>query len=275
VTDYTEYLSKQKKEEIQYLKELNQLITEEAKASNMQNITVAVAAGPRPPVERRMYDEPLTDILFRDNMSWNRVVISYALVLRWRAKLGIFCQKRDTNRAAARSSSRIERIQLLKSVQNRSKSVKGNKCTTHLGLSTVEFYNAEVKLIRLMQQRYQPNLFETLKKNPDMISEGLAWSPELELIVSRSRHAVTPAERETGFGKDLVHIPLMYTHNGKKYLNRVAQLLIGYVPMKTPDMRQLEAHLQHSECDSGSVRARHWLSGQRRDAHYVKEWMRK
>jgi hypothetical protein len=77
-----------------------------------------------------------------------------------------------------------------------------------------------------MQRTYQPQLFNTLSKNPGMISEGLTWCPVLQLIVSQSRHAATCQEQCEGFEKDLIHIPLKSSCNGNTYLNRVAELLI-------------------------------------------------
>jgi hypothetical protein len=212
IQGYADYLEEKEKNESKYLEEVKSMLTPEG-------TTQVLAVGAKPPAKIRHYDEPLTDILFRDKESWEKVVISYAAVLRWRAKLSTRAAKWPNARSVTGNSHEI-----LSSLQKKSGGASSR--SPRLGISVVEFYNAEMKLIRLMQMKYEPKLFDTLRKNPGMISEGLTWSPELELIVSRSRHAVTRQERKTGFGKDLIHIPLSYTHNGTKYLNRVAELLM-------------------------------------------------
>jgi hypothetical protein len=95
-----------------------------------------------------------------------------------------------------------------------------------LGIDAIEYHTAELALIWLMQKHYDGARFEMLRKNPELIIDGLAWSTRYELVVSCSRHCRTQKERWRGFGKDLIHIPLSYTYASQKYLNRVAEMLM-------------------------------------------------
>ncbi len=68
-----------------------------------------------------------------------------------------------------------------------------------------------------MQKHYDGARFEMLRKNPELIIDGLAWSTRYELVVSCSRHCRTQKERWCGFGN---------TYASQKYLNRVAEMLM-------------------------------------------------
>jgi hypothetical protein len=219
VEPYSKYLANLKKEEAQYETDTHTLLI-----SSLPPASQVLLSKARPPVKIRTYDKPLTDILFQDHTSWTKVVTSYTFVLRCIDKLrSRIAQKRATTRVQTRSSTRAQRQAWLSHVRDK---LPSPPTASRLSISVVEYYNAEIKLLRLMQRTYQPQLFNTLSKNPSMISEGLTWCPVLQLIVSRSRHAATCQEWRQGFGKDLSHVPLKYSRNGNTYLNRVAELLI-------------------------------------------------
>jgi hypothetical protein len=222
LVEYSEYLTDRDKKQKAYLEELEAMRAAAAPAPHDQ--ANVVSSTPCSPARTRNYDEPLTDILFRDKVSWEKVVVSYTAVLRWQARIKSEPVSHAVARVQTRSSTCREREALLK--QEAQMIQLPEKRTRRLAVTAIEYYNAEVKLLRLMQKQYAPQMFETLQKNVGMISEGLTWCLKLELIVSRSRHAATQQERLQGFGKDLIFIPLTYTHNGHKYLNRVAELLM-------------------------------------------------
>jgi hypothetical protein len=225
LTEYSDYVQEREKKQQAYLHELEQLKADQD--PKPVKTTGVLVAAPCAPGKIPHYDEPLTDILFRDNTNWEKVVTSYAAVLRWREKV------RDKQnivvviqpRAMKKKEQEALQMQTPPAIISQSAGLQKVK-TRRLAVSSVEFYNAELKLLRLMQKTYEPDLFDTLQKNPDMISEGLAWCPRLKIIISRSCHAATLQERVQGFGKHLIYIPLTYKHNGKKYLNRVAELLM-------------------------------------------------
>jgi hypothetical protein len=220
VEPYSEYTAKIKKQEAQYLADVNALFA----TPTPHLSTPVLATTARPPLKIRTYDEPLTDILFRDHTSWQKVVTSYVLALRWIDKLRArIADKRASSKIQTRNSTRLQREKWLTKVREKLSDAPSKK---GLQISAVEYYHAEVKLLRLMQKTYEPKLFDTLSKNHGMITDGLTWCPTQQLIVSRSRHAATCQERREGFGKDLIHIPLKYSRNNNHYLNRAAELLM-------------------------------------------------
>ena len=218
--DYAQFLKEKDDQEKDYTKMITSSETDDADSSSQ--IIGAVRA--RPPVKRRKYSEPLTDILFRDNTSWSRVVVTYALILRVRDKiLDIRAKKAKRTKIQTRSSARQQRLEKVAQLEEfKSSEHKYEK----IGIDAIEYHTAELALLRLMQKQYDGARYDMLRKNPELIIDGLAWSSRYDLVVSRSRHCRTEKERSCGFGKDLIHIPLSYTYASQKYLNRVAEMMI-------------------------------------------------
>jgi hypothetical protein len=102
---YSQYLANLKKEKAQYEIDTHTLLINPAPLSSQVLVSKA-----RPPVKIRTYDEPLTNILFRDHTLWTKVVTSYAFVLRWIDKLrSRIAQKRATPRVQTRSLTQEQR----------------------------------------------------------------------------------------------------------------------------------------------------------------------
>ena len=83
-----------------------------------------------------------------------------------------------------------------------------------------------MNLLRLMQRCYESTLWKTLQKDPASILEGLAWSTHYKMILSPSRHCQHKEVRRQNFGLDLIHIPYQYDLQGKRYVNRAAEILM-------------------------------------------------
>jgi hypothetical protein len=241
--DYAQFLQEKENQEKQYV----EMTSSSHEKEDTPQLIGAVRA--RPPIKMRKYSEPLTDILFRDNTSWSRVVVTYALILRVRDKiLDLRAKKLSRTKIQTRSSAREQRLQKYAQLEEIKSSEYKHE---NLGIDAIEYHTAELCLLRLMQKQYDGARFDMLRKNPEMIIDGLAWSTRYELVVSRSRHCRTQQERWCGFGKDLIHIPLSYTYASQKYLNRVAELLM------------IQAHEEHHGAARSTLttfRVRFWVS---------------
>jgi hypothetical protein len=108
--DYAQFLKEKDNQEKQY-EEMTASSRTEDNGQSPQLIGVVRA---RPPIRRRKYSEPLTDILFCYNTSWSRVVVTYALILRVRDNiLDLRARKLSRTKVQTRSSARQQRLKKL------------------------------------------------------------------------------------------------------------------------------------------------------------------
>jgi hypothetical protein len=90
-----------------------------------------------------------------------------------------------------------------------------------------EYVNAQLDLIRFMQQAYEKKLYKTLSENPDIIVDGLVWSNKYQLIMSRGRQPASNPKlsRDQVPSRDLIHIPYSRGQYGKDR-NPLAELIM-------------------------------------------------
>ncbi len=106
--DYAQFLQEKDNQEKQY----EEMTASLSPKDDDQSPQLVGAVRARPPIKRRKYSEPLTDILFRDNTSWTRVVVTNALILRIRDKiLDLRARKLSRTEVQTRSSARWQRLE--------------------------------------------------------------------------------------------------------------------------------------------------------------------
>jgi hypothetical protein len=84
ILEYSHHLKEEKRRQDEYNEQLRSIVPEQSgsKETHTQEPERegrhVMTAKPQPPAKIRYYDEPLTDILFRDRMEWDKVVVAYA-----------------------------------------------------------------------------------------------------------------------------------------------------------------------------------------------------
>ena len=94
-------------------------------------------------------------------------------------------------------------------------------------ISLKEFFQAHQEFICLMQSAYEPDLFETLQANPQIIVDDLKWSTQLDVIISKSRQSIHASKELSELTRDLINIPYNTSPNfSEKCINPFAQILM-------------------------------------------------
>jgi hypothetical protein len=123
---------------------------------------------------------------------------------------------------------------------------------------------AELDILRHMQQKYAPEAWKMLAGSPDLIFEGLVWDEQLDLLMSRSRQNQFPGQDLPLGQRDLIFVPYdAIGPNKTRKFNRGLELLMT-------ECHELTGHGSIAPTVA-KFRTRFWCKNARKTANWVKK----